>query len=231
MTQRPITVAALAAPVLLLLGATAQAASIDFQTIPGVDGDTVASPIVIGGYTITTVATNDVLTNEVVILKKTGNGGLGVGAPGGTSARYLIANKDTSGTTNETLSLIFNTTINAASIQLNGLSFSTSTSNNSVTVTWGTGLTAGASQTGSQTLTADGNLFHSTGVDSWSLLGATGLDWIKVTPNQPVSASATTSLYWKGLDVTTAAVVPVPAAAWLFGSGVALLGWARRKTA
>ncbi|MEO8224955.1 MAG: hypothetical protein ABI661_09115 [Gammaproteobacteria bacterium] len=85
------------APAVLLLAGAAQAVTIDFQSLSGVDGDTVASPISIGGYTITTLPTNDILANEVVILKKAGNGGLGVGAPGGTSARYLIANKDTSG--------------------------------------------------------------------------------------------------------------------------------------
>ena len=49
---------ALVTAALLMLATTAQAVSIDFQTLAGVDGDTVASPISIGGYIITTLPTN-----------------------------------------------------------------------------------------------------------------------------------------------------------------------------
>ena len=38
--------------------------------------------------------------------------------------------------------------------------------------------------------------------------------------------------YWNAsLDDVTASVVPIPAAAWLFGSALAGLGWVRRRTA
>ena len=47
--------------------------------------------------------------------------------------------------------------------------------------------------------------------------------------DQVVFGTASGSLFFHGVDNITVSAVPVPAAAWLFGSALAGLGWIRRK--
>jgi len=49
--------------------------------------------------------------------------------------------------------------------------------------------------------------------------------------DQVVFGTASDSVFFHGVDNISVSAVPVPAAAWLFGSALAGLGWIRRKSA
>jgi len=55
--------------------------------------------------------------------------------------------------------------------------------------------------------------------------GGLGANW-SAFPAAPLSTGAPVWNYWSTLSVTA---IPIPAAAWLFGSALVLLGWLRRR--
>jgi hypothetical protein len=84
-------------------------------------------------------------------------------------------------------------------------------------------------------------LGDSGGQQEWSLLADYDPHSVFTEPSNDVKVSITdiliadantaTESAWiqKKLTLSAASVVPVPAAIWLFGSGIGLLGWMRRK--
>jgi hypothetical protein len=60
------------------------------------------------------------------------------------------------------------------------------------------------------------------GIQNFSGSGWTDLTWIRLSNNIEIGGP--------GFDTLTLNTVPVPAAIWLFGSALGLLGWMRRKT-
>lgn len=93
---------------------------------------------------------------------------------------------------------------------------------NDSTTTWGPGLATAQTIGGDDTSTTDGVRGISNAYDGYDLIS-----WDGVT----LVLGSTIPLGTGGANQLVFSAVPVPAAVWLFGSALGLLGWARRRSA
>ncbi len=227
----------LAGGALLAVSGAVNAATVDFgvyfDDLGYSAGDVVASSQTIDGIAMTLVPTNDLGTTEYVVWKGD-KYGVGVMLDGELSGRRPIASTDSSGDVNETLGVVFGSSVDIGSVSLASLDFTSNPAdldNQSITVEWGTGA-LGSTVTGFSTFIQDGDdhpdgLDHNSYNDTWSI-GAIDINWIRVVPGDQADGGGTEA-YLKAFGDVQISVVPVPAAVWLMGSALGLLGFMRRK--
>lgn len=205
-----------------LMTSTAQAAIFDFAAVadgdssyglPGGEGGAASLTFNKGGVSVTASGFNGLDgTPYYAYLDATFNnlsGGLGVCMNLVTNAQCNPSSDDNV-TTNETLRLVFDqaVTINSTTF-VNG--------------------NHGTNFTGNFDLSIDGGTATTYSLTNIFAMDLTGTTFEFFNPNVGAGSAVSNDkqFYINALDVT---VVPVPAAAWLFGSGLlGLLGMARRK--
>ncbi len=189
--------------VVLMIGGIAQAsaATIDFDNdLPTVFGLESWSQ---NGFTLTSDVPDGTLVDNNNLVR----GALGVSGTGNdTQSIFWGENGSTS-----TLTLVHDTALGFDLVSLDASSMGNASG---VLTLEGTLIGGGLV---SQNITLDGNL---------TTYNISGLDGIA---SLAISFDGSTYSAPFDLDNIIASVVPIPAAAWLFGSGIAMLGWFRRK--
>lgn len=144
--------------------------------------------------------------------------GIGVG---GNAADGGLGYNGSSYVTTETLTLTFNQVVNLDTIAFFQWENPSAGTSDRLTLAY-----SGGTASGSKTLTNSG--MGTVTVDEFLLSGVSGTTF-KLTPVQTPGVNQT-SFYVQGLNYTP--TVPVPAAAWLFGSSLlGLAGMSRRRAA
>ena len=95
---------------------------------------------------------------------------------------------------------------------------------NESTTTWGPGTAVSRTIGGDDVATGDQRAISAYDFDSFTFNGTT----LVIGNGIPLGSTGPT--FGGGEQMVFQTAVPVPAAAWLFGSALGLLGWARRRS-